>query len=342
MPHWKHLAKQQVKPLAVPVLARLDRRTQAQLAAAGLFAGNASSTEGTADTGYTLNSFKELLPGLLGVIATQHAEAREAARADARRDAELAELRRELRTLREQLEQTLDGPDLLAPLAAAMDGLASQVEEARQTARQAQDRVEFVRTETLLEVKYGRKLQADGHRVASRILDQPKIDAAGGQLRLNIGAGHLPRDGFVNVDVRELPGIDVVADVMDLPFGPGEVHEIRSEHLLEHFPEERLRRELLPYWRSLLGRGGRLTAVVPDTTTMLSRHAAGEMSFEDLRQVLFGGQEYEGDFHFTAFTQDSLAALLQEAGFAEVKTLEAGRRNGLCFEMEVLATVDNA
>lgn len=342
MPHWKHLAKQQVKPLVVPVLARLDRRTQAQLEAAGLFAGNASSTQATADTGYTLNSFKELLPGLLGVIATQHAQAREAARADARRDAELAQLRSELRTLREQVQHALESPELPAPLAAVVDGLTAQVAEARQVAQQAQNRVEFVRTETLLEVKYGSKPRPGGQAVASRILDQAKVDAAGDQLRLNIGAGHLPRQGFVNVDVRELPGIDVVADVMDLPFGPGEVHEIRSEHLLEHFPEERLRRELLPYWRGLLGPGGRLTAVVPDTTTMLSSHAAGEMSFEDLRQVLFGGQEYDGDFHFTAFTQESLAALLREAGFTEVKTLEAGRRNGLCFEMEVLATVDSA
>lgn len=340
MPHWKHLAKQQVKPLVVPVLARLDRRTQAQLESAGLFTANASSTQSSAaDHGYTLNSFRELLPGLLGVIATQHADARESARADARRDAELAALRNDVAALRAALEHG----DLaqVAALDERVGALAQRVQTAIETARQAVERVEFVRTETMLELKYGSRSATEQSPSEGRIVDASKVDAARGDLRLNIGAGHLPRDGYVNVDGRELPGIDVVADVMDLPFGAGEVAEIRSEHLLEHFPEERLKRELLPYWRSLLGAGGRLTAVVPDTSTMLEAHARGDMHFEELRQVLFGGQEYEGDFHFTAFTQESLAELLKDAGFGSVRTIEAGRRNGLCFEMEVLATVDS-
>jgi hypothetical protein len=106
---------------------------------------------------------------------------------------------------------------------------------------------------------------------------------------------------------------------------------------LEHFPVEQLRRQLLPYWFELLEPSGSFSAVVPDTETMLAEHAAGRMSYDDLREVLFGGQEYEGDTHFNAFSKGSLCQLLEAAGFVEVRIIEDGRRNGLCYEMEVEA-----
>jgi hypothetical protein len=68
---------------------------------------------------------------------------------------------------------------------------------------------------------------------------------------------------------------------------------------------------------------------------MLTEYAAGRFSFEDLRLVTFGGQEYDGDFHFTMFSQQSLIDTLRDAGLSEVRVVTAGRRNGVCYEMEV-------
>ena len=65
-------------------------------------------------------------------------------------------------------------------------------------------------------------------------------------LRLTSVPAMSPMEGYVNVDMRELPGIDVVATVDDLPFEPGTLDEIFSSHTLEHFPQEVLRRQLLP------------------------------------------------------------------------------------------------
>ena len=113
--------------------------------------------------------------------------------------------------------------------------------------------------------------------------------------------------------------------------------EIYSAHLLEHFPEEELSRELLPYWYSLLRPGGRFAAVVPDTETMLTELAAGRMSFSDFREVTFGGQEYDGDFHFNMFSRASICRVLEKAGFVGAHVEAAGRRNGLCYEMGVVA-----
>lgn len=54
-------------------------------------------------------------------------------------------------------------------------------------------------------------------------------------LRLNVGSGNRPLEGFVNVDVRELSSVDVVADVRALPFPDGSAVEIEASSLLEHF-----------------------------------------------------------------------------------------------------------
>ena len=71
---------------------------------------------------------------------------------------------------------------------------------------------------------------------------------------------------------------------------------------------------------------------------MLSGIAAGTYSFADFREVLFGGQDYEGDFHFNMFTVDSLRPSCGGGrGFREVKVPVCGRRNGKCFEFELIA-----
>jgi predicted SAM-dependent methyltransferase len=154
---------------------------------------------------------------------------------------------------------------------------------------------------------------------------------------LNLGCGHVPLDGFVNVDMRGLPGVDIIAPVDDIPVGPGTVSEIFSSHLLEHFPQEALRRNLLPYWSSLLAPGGLFRAVVPDGEAMLAKAAEGSYPFHDFREVLFGSQDYTGDFHYNMFTPDSLAELLTEAGFKDIAVTARGRQNGRCYEFEIAA-----
>jgi predicted SAM-dependent methyltransferase len=218
-----------------------------------------------------------------------------------------------------------------------IEALESQLQEYNR----AFDRLEFVRREILHEVSHG----AGGSRgpllrtgEAARHADPPEEILRLVPLRLNLGCGHLPLDGYVNCDARPLPGVDLVADVTELPFPDESIDEIRSAHLLEHFPQERLRRSLLPAWRRLLKPGAAFVAVVPDAGAMVADHLSGATSFEDLRLVTFGEQEYEGDYHYTMFSPESLVALLEEAGFADVRVVAQGRRNGVCREMEVHAT----
>jgi hypothetical protein len=88
----------------------------------------------------------------------------------------------------------------------------------------------------------------------------------------------------------------------------------------------------------LLKAVGVFRAIVPDLEAMTTAYAKGEMKFEVLRSVMYGGQEYEGDFHFTGFTPDSMSSLLVDSGLQQPTVIARGRPNGDCLEFEISAT----
>lgn len=252
-------------------------------------------------------------------------------RGTSQRLVELADQR--IQALSSRVDDLWDrAPEVVEP---DLSGLENRLSEHAQTLTYLLERVEFVRTETMFEMRYG----AGAERESSAALGVKYRDGyvlpPAGSIRLNLGCGHLPLEGYVNVDGRELPGVDLVADVESLPFESESIEEIFSAHFLEHFAEENLVRRLLPHFHSLLRRGGTLRAVVPDAGAMIAQFSAGLLPYEDLREVLFGGQEYDGDFHYNMFTAESLSDLLRNAGFVDVQVLATGRRNGKSLELEV-------
>jgi SAM-dependent methyltransferase len=83
--------------------------------------------------------------------------------------------------------------------------------------------------------------------------------------KLNVGCGNDARTGWVNLDVKPLPGVDVVHDLesLPLPFADEEFDEILCQDVLEHLEYIPLLREL----HRLLRRGGRITIRVPHFTS---------------------------------------------------------------------------
>jgi len=210
------------------------------------------------------------------------------------------------------------------------------------------DRIEFVRREMMFELRHravgGAALQVRPTTMQPRVLAPEKVEAArsSGALRLNLGCGHILEAGYINIDARQLPSIDVVAEPGALPFEPGSVDEISSSHLVERFPQEEMRYRLLPHWCRILKPGGRLRAVTSDGESMLTGLAQGTYTFQDFREVLLGGHDREGDFHHNLFTPDSLGRMVEEAGFTAVEVPVRGRRNGQRFEFELVAQVPTA
>lgn len=228
-------------------------------------------------------------------------------------------------------------PDTLRELKLDNEGLNRRLSGLYADIDNVNKRLEFVRKEHLYELKYGQAAQAGPQKKDAKVLNRQKLDSMSGELRLNIGSGHRPIDGFINIDGRELPGVDMVADAANLPFDEGGVSEIFSSHLIEHFPEEEFKRVILPHWHRLIKEQGLFRAVLPDWDEMIGQYVKGVYPFEKLREVTFGAQDYDGDFHFNMFSREGLKKMLEGAGFREVSFPVVGRINGDCYEMEVRA-----
>jgi len=355
---FRRVTKWILGPVTRPLFLRMDWRV-------GAVAANAAAD--VAGVRAEVAALRGHLPILLNKIASQAAAERQAKRAEAQMQADLQAIRARLEAAETELcrvsgrQDQLDDstqsalarleeriarlpPELvhLADERAAATGQALTQRlaafEGKTSDRMGKlaDRVEFVRKETLFELRYSGSTRGFHSNAAPEVVNPTKV-GQGGELRVNLGCGHVQPKGYINVDGRRLDGVDVVTEVGNLPFAPGSISELYSAHLLEHFPEEQLTRVLLPYWLSLLKPGGTFRAVVPDADTMIRDYAAGHCPFEDLRRVTFGDQEYDGDFHFNMFTPDSVADLLAAAGLTDVEVVARGRRNGISLEMEIRA-----
>jgi len=176
-----------------------------------------------------------------------------------------------------------------------------------------------------------------------RIVDQERysalLESMNGAVKINVGCGEKPLPDYINIDVRDIPGVDVVADARRLPFDDGSLAEIASFHLVEHFRKHHLKTVVLPYWHRLLARDGCLRIVCPNWEAMLERLNDGRMSLAEFSLVTFGAQDYEGDDHFAMYTPDTLTEVLQQVGFNRVEVIERERMNGICPEMEIIAYV---
>ena len=143
--------------------------------------------------------------------------------------------------------------------------------------------------------------------------------------RVNLGCGGRPRDGYVNVDIREVPGVDIVADVRDVEkIGVGQYNFLLAEHILEHF-SFRDTVMLLTDWRSLLVPNGGFQIDVPNGEWQVRAAASGEIDWEQFVYYAYGEQDYPQNCHYTSFSQASLKNALEDAGFVDVSVTDVGQ-----------------
>lgn len=140
-------------------------------------------------------------------------------------------------------------------------------------------------------------------------------------LRLNLGAGNFPLEGFVNIDMQEAVKPDLVCDILDLPYGEGSVDEIYAGHILEHF-DWKDGEEALHYWRTLLKPGGKISVVVPDIDYLMKEYVANP-SPTKLRELndLYIYSYCQVSPHKYAYSADLLKEALETAGFVDLKRM---------------------
>jgi len=148
-------------------------------------------------------------------------------------------------------------------------------------------------------------------------------------VRLNLGSGEDNRSNFVNIDIRNLPGIDIVTDAANLKagFANDSVDFIVAQHLLEYIPRNKML-PALTEWKRVLKPGALLEIRVLDiaavTKALYLNSVSKEMGLhhEMVLALLYGTQDNVYNTKLNGFTNEFLQGVLTGLGLTVVHTVE--------------------
>lgn len=154
----------------------------------------------------------------------------------------------------------------------------------------------------------------------------------GNPMKLEIGAGDHPTEGFEHLDIRKLPHIEYVHDARTLPFPDNHLDEIRANDVLEHFGW-RDARAVLKEWCRALKPGGKIYIQCPNVEEICRLYLAKNRitNWEELSYWMFGGQDYPENTHKTGFDMPGLKGVLEECGYVVDLIQGNGGVNIMCW-----------
>ncbi len=136
-------------------------------------------------------------------------------------------------------------------------------------------------------------------------------------MKLHLGCGDVHIDGYVNVDVRYQPQVDKIENIKFLrSFQPDSMDVIYACAVLEHFSRWEYK-DALRRWYELLKPGGILRISVPGWEELIS-HYTDHKDLRILMGMLYGGQDYDENFHHVVFDFKLLSNDLMDLGFKRV------------------------
>ena len=149
-------------------------------------------------------------------------------------------------------------------------------------------------------------------------------------MKLQVGSsdvgGRYKSDEWVNLDITERKGVDIVADASDkIPLETCTVDEIHCIHVLEHVTRDKYTNMLAEMHR-VLKPGGLLYVEVPDfkgTIDNLTRaFASGDVeAIHVWTTSIYGKNEREGMAHHWGFYEGLLRREFRHQGFTQVDRL---------------------
>lgn len=137
-----------------------------------------------------------------------------------------------------------------------------------------------------------------------------------GNVKINLGCGSKFLDGYINVDMCERLGVDLVHDLRrPLPLRDGIADEIHAQHVVEHFSRTEWP-VILADWTRVLKAGGRLVIECPDVMRVCEAFIADKLGlrWHWWHAALFG-EDGDGMRHQQGFTIPRLREELEAAGY---------------------------
>jgi predicted SAM-dependent methyltransferase len=141
---------------------------------------------------------------------------------------------------------------------------------------------------------------------------------------LELGGGTQPMF-HPNVDIREGPGIDIVADLSKpLPVDSDSYDGIFSKYALEHV-SWRVMPALVKEAYRIVKPNGKAVFVIPNTKAQMEWALKQEdETYDKVAQCLFGDLDYAENSHKSAFSPAYAIKVFREAGFSDVAVVPHG------------------
>lgn len=143
--------------------------------------------------------------------------------------------------------------------------------------------------------------------------------------KIHIGCGDAILPGWVNIDIEELPGVDLVLDVRQgLPFDSAEY--VFAEHFIEHLDFSSGLAFLLECRRVLTDSGVlRLSTPNLDWVWLNQYHyGSWQDASEDVRDCFWMNKAFRGWGHQFLYNRQTLTEVLKEAGFGTIESVAYG------------------
>ena len=165
-------------------------------------------------------------------------------------------------------------------------------------------------------------------------------------MKLNLGSNTVRCDGFINVDIRSIQGVDIVDDVTKLStIEDNTVEAIIAHNILEHIASDKTM-DTLMLWFKKLKVGGWIQIGVPDGELIFNRHLKGQITrrayksspWKNVIHSIFGnisilrsmhGEDAEKYMHHTLFCESFLKECMQLAGFKDVVKVRANHPDNI-------------
>ena len=158
-------------------------------------------------------------------------------------------------------------------------------------------------------------------------------------IKLHLGCGLKHLEDYINIDIRYLPGVDEVNNIRFLRnYKPNSVDEIYACHVLEHFGRWEYK-EVLKRWFEILKPGGQLRLAVPDFGSICSYYNKTH-DLNSLIGLLYGGQDYDENYHYITFDYNTLSTDLENIGYNDVEFWDEEKHPGDDFSKAYLPHMD--
>ena len=146
---------------------------------------------------------------------------------------------------------------------------------------------------------------------------------------LNVGCGSRTYQEYptgylcTNMDERAtLNAVDIVDDVTDLSmFASGEFSYVLASDILEHFPISKTE-SILKEWVRVLKTGGLIEFRVPNLAEICKQYSGSNA--RHISWLLYGGQDYSGNFHYVCFDKNLLTEYCTLVGLSVIEYREEG------------------